>query len=164
MAVRGGTASGGGVGRGDGTLAPILHVTPPLPSASPPTPPCPPSPRPTSLSCSPRESRLTSPCTTPIIASTELLREPPPSPPIVEIPVQSPPTATPALPSPTPATSSSPPPTPVFRAPPTPPPIGRLPTSWREVLCQKCHCDAHDISYRYCIECHFKENGYPFYY
>jgi hypothetical protein len=43
-------------------------------------------------------------------------------------------------------------------------PIGRLPTSWRKVLCQECHRDSHDISHHHCIECHFKENGYPSYY
>jgi hypothetical protein len=53
---------------------------------------------------------------------------------------------------------------PSYRALPTPPPIGKLPTSWRKVLCRKCHREAHDISYRHCIECHFKENGYPSYY
>jgi hypothetical protein len=51
-----------------------------------------------------------------------------------------------------------------FRAPPTPPPISVLPTCWRKVLCRTCHKDAHDISYQHCMECHFKENGYPSHY
>ncbi len=69
--------------------------------------------------------------------------------------------------SPSPSTSPAQPDipaTPVFRTPPTPPPIEKLPTSWQEVLCRKCRRYAHDISYRHCIECHFKENGYPSYY
>ncbi len=51
-----------------------------------------------------------------------------------------------------------------FQAPSTPPPINILLTSWWKVLCHKCHKDSHDISYRHCIECHFKENGDPSYY
>jgi hypothetical protein len=43
-------------------------------------------------------------------------------------------------------------------------PISILPTCWRKVLCCMCHKDAHDISFQHCMECHFKENGYPSYY
>jgi hypothetical protein len=27
-----------------------------------------------------------------------------------------------------------------------------------------CHKDAHSILYQHCMECHFRENGYPSYY
>jgi hypothetical protein len=108
----------------------------------------------------------------------------PPSPstsPTMTIPPSSPSITTPGSPAaPRPPTTSllatpSPPPswpapptlaTPVlrFRPPPTPPPMGKLPTYWRKVLCRKCKRDSHDISYRHCIERHFKENGYLSYY
>jgi hypothetical protein len=54
------------------------------------------------------------------------------------------------------AGASSPP---RFRTPLTPPAIVKLPTS-----CRECHCNSHDIAYRHCIKCYFKENGYPSYY
>jgi hypothetical protein len=68
------------------------------------------------------------------------------------------------LPTPTPVAQPAPPSPPTFRTPQTPPPTGKLPTPWRKVLCRECHQDSHDISYRHCIKCHFKENGYPSYY
>jgi hypothetical protein len=37
------------------------------------------------------------------------------------------------------------------------PPISVLPTSWHKVLCCECQKYLHDISYRHCTECHFKE-------
>jgi hypothetical protein len=48
-----------------------------------------------------------------------------------------------------------------FRTLPTPPPTEKLPTSWHKVLCRECYRDPHNIAYRHCIECDFKENGYP---
>ncbi len=77
--------------------------------------------------------------------------------------------ATPPSPTSTPAASLLPAVSPVSQppSPHSPTTSSTLPsvsTSWREVLCRKCHCYAHDISYRHCIECHFKENGYPSYY
>jgi hypothetical protein len=98
----------------------------------------------------------------------------PPTPPLPRIVMDSPLASESCVPSTTPAslTSPAPPPFPAdndpytaftvsshseIPHPLTPPPIGKLPTCWRKVRCRKCHRDAHDISYRHCIECHFKE-------
>jgi hypothetical protein len=149
-----------------------LACTPTSPSPSPLTP-CTP----------PRPPSPSSPTFGPLSLSSSLstlMQETPPRP-ASQIPA-TPPTASPestptqttppqlttpmptTLPTASPVAQPAQSSTPSFRAPPTPPPIGKLPTSWRKVLCRECHRDSHNISYRHCIECHFKENGYPFYY
>jgi hypothetical protein len=114
------------------------------------------------LSCPPSPPAPPSPSTSPTSTT-------PPFPPSIATPgspaaPRPPTTSLLATPSPPPPPPAPPTPAPRFRQPPTPPRMGKLPTCWRKVLCRKCKRDSHDISYRHCIECHFKENGYPSYY